>query len=48
MHGNPLETGKAYEISGREFGKSPKSLPDAAAVPENRAAHDRFLLVKLV
>ena len=48
MHGNPLETGKAYEISGRDFGKSPKSLPDAATAPKNRAARDRFLLVKLV
>ena len=48
MHGNPLETGKAYEISGRDFGKSPKFLPDTAATPENRAARDRFLLVKLV
>ena len=48
MHGNPLETGKAYEISGRDFGKSPKFLPDTAAASENRAAHDRFLLVELV
>lgn len=48
MHGNPLETGKAYEISGRDFGKSPKFLPDTAAAPENRAAHDRFLLAELV
>ena len=48
MHGNPLEAGKAYEISGRDFGKAPKSLPDAAAAPENRAAHNRFLLAELV
>ena len=48
MYGNPLETGKAYEISGRDFGKSPKFLPDTAAAPENRAAHDRFLLAELV
>ena len=48
MHGNPLETGKAYEISGRDFGKSPKSLPDTAAASENRAAHDRLLLAELV
>ena len=48
MYGNPLETGKAYEISGRDFGKSQKSLPDTAAAPENRATHNRFLLVELV
>lgn len=48
MHGNPLEAGKAYEISGRDFGKSPKFLPDTAAAPENRAAHNRFLLAELV
>ena len=31
------KAGKHMKYPGRDFGKSPKSLPDTAAAPENRA-----------